>query len=42
MAQPALPAAERYFAEALARLRPLLDGQRTALDRAATLCTGPH
>jgi uncharacterized phosphosugar-binding protein len=39
MAQPALPAAERYFAEALARLRPLLDGQRTALDRAATLCT---
>jgi uncharacterized phosphosugar-binding protein len=39
MAQPALPAAERYYAEALARLRPLLDGQRAALDRAATLCT---
>ena len=36
---PALSAAERYFQEALTRLRPLLDGQRDALDRAASLCT---
>ena len=34
-----LPAAERYFQEAMARLRPLLDGQREALDRAAALCS---
>jgi uncharacterized phosphosugar-binding protein len=39
MPSPALPAAERYFQEALARLRPVLDGQRDALDRAAALCT---
>src|SRR6267142_5682098 len=39
MTAPALPAAERYQAEALARLRTLLDGQREALDRAARLCT---
>ena len=36
---PPLPAAERFFHEALARLQPLLDGQRGALDRAASLCT---
>jgi uncharacterized phosphosugar-binding protein len=35
MPTPALPAAERYYDEALARLRGLLDGQRAALDRAA-------
>src|SRR5262249_45483556 len=34
-----LPAAERFFRAALARLQPLLDGQREALDRAAALCT---
>jgi uncharacterized phosphosugar-binding protein len=34
-----LRAAERFFHEALARLQPLLDGQRPALDRAASLCT---
>src|SRR5438034_2138687 len=39
MTSPGLPAAERYQAEALARLRTLLDGQRDALDRAAELCT---
>jgi uncharacterized phosphosugar-binding protein len=39
MPTPALPAAERYFHEAMARLRTLLDGQREALDRAAGLCT---
>src|SRR6185369_15626364 len=39
MPPPALPAAERYFQEALARLHPLLDGQRDVLDRAAGLCT---
>ena len=39
MPTPTLPAAERYFHEALALLRPLLDGQRDALDRAAGLCT---
>src|SRR5438034_391805 len=39
MTSPGLPAAERYQAEALARLRTLLDGQRDALDRAAALCT---
>jgi uncharacterized phosphosugar-binding protein len=39
MPTPTLPAAERYFQEAMARLRGLLDGQREALDRAAALCT---
>jgi uncharacterized phosphosugar-binding protein len=39
MPPPELPAAERYYREALARLRSLLDGQRDALDRAAGLCT---
>jgi uncharacterized phosphosugar-binding protein len=39
MPQPHLTAAGRYHAEALRRLGGLLDGQRDALDRAATLCT---
>ncbi len=39
MPTPPLPAAERFHQAALARLRPLLDGQRDALDRAAALCT---
>src|SRR5258708_1665685 len=39
MPTPTLPAAEQYFQEAMSRLRPLLDGQREALDRAAALCT---
>lgn len=39
MSQPNLSAAERYFRDALERLRPLLDHQRTELDRAAALCT---
>ena len=39
MPTPALPAAERFYHEALSRLQPLLDGQRDALDRAAALCT---
>lgn len=39
MPTPSLPAAERYFTAALARLQPLLEGQREALDRAAALCT---
>src|SRR5438876_8575950 len=39
MTAPALPAAERYQSEAIARLRTLLDTQRAALDRAAALCT---
>src|SRR3979411_1251928 len=34
-----LPAAERYFQEALGRLTNLLAPQRSALDRAAALCT---
>ena len=34
-----LAAAERYFNEATARLRTLLDSQRDELDRAAALCT---
>src|SRR5436190_17487535 len=38
MTAPALPAAERYQAAAIARLRTLLDAQRAALDRAAALC----
>src|SRR5262249_48836871 len=36
---PSLPAAERFYQEALARLNGLLDAQREPLDRAATLCT---
>src|SRR5262245_54508776 len=39
MPTPALPAAERFYHEALARLQLLLDSQRDALDRAAALCT---
>src|SRR6516162_3039418 len=39
MPTPSLPAAERYFHEAMTRLQGLLDGQRAALDRAAALCT---
>src|SRR5262249_35676192 len=39
MPTPKLPAAERYFHEATARLQGLLDNQREALDRAAELGT---
>jgi uncharacterized phosphosugar-binding protein len=39
MASPSLPAAERFYHAALARLQQLLDTQRPALDRAAILCT---
>src|SRR5437667_6154152 len=39
MPTPPLFAAERYYKEAIARLRTLLDTQRAALDRAAALCT---
>lgn len=39
MATPSLPAADRFFHDALARLGGLLDGQREALDQAAALCT---
>ncbi|HMC64362.1 MAG TPA: SIS domain-containing protein [Gemmataceae bacterium] len=39
MAVLSLPAAERFYHEALALLHRLLDSQREALDRAATLCT---
>jgi uncharacterized phosphosugar-binding protein len=39
MPSPSLPAAERFYHAALARVQQLLDGQREALDRAATLCT---
>ena len=39
MSSPSLPAAERFYTEALARLHGLLDSQRDALDRAAALCT---
>jgi uncharacterized phosphosugar-binding protein len=39
MPTPALPAAERFYHAALARLQGLLDGQREALDQAAALCT---
>src|SRR5881227_2771266 len=39
MPTPPLPAAERFYQAALARLQGLLDGQRDALDRAAALCT---
>jgi uncharacterized phosphosugar-binding protein len=36
---PALPAAETFYREALARLSALLDDQRAALDQAAAWCT---
>src|SRR5437660_10000365 len=39
MPTPSLPAAERFYQDALHRLQHLLDPQRAALDRAATLCT---
>src|SRR5258707_5271071 len=39
MPSPPLPAAERFYQEALARLNTLLDGERPALDRAAEWCT---
>jgi uncharacterized phosphosugar-binding protein len=39
MSTPSLPAADRYFHEAMTRLHGLLDRQREALDRAAQLCT---
>src|SRR6266480_132123 len=39
MSTTSLPAAELYFREATRCLQNLLDGQRDALDRAATLCT---
>lgn len=39
MPTPSLPAAERFYQEACARLQGLLDGQREALDHAAHLCT---
>src|ERR1700739_816802 len=39
MTKPSLAAAERFYHEALGRLQQLLDGQREALERAATLCT---
>jgi uncharacterized phosphosugar-binding protein len=39
MSKPALPAAERFYHDALLRLQALLDGQREALDRAAVWCT---
>jgi uncharacterized phosphosugar-binding protein len=39
MPAPPLLAAERYWREAMSRLQTLLDAQRDALHRAATLCT---
>jgi uncharacterized phosphosugar-binding protein len=39
MPTPSLPAAERFYRDALQRLQALLDRQREALDRAAGLCT---
>src|SRR5438270_7866923 len=39
MSLPSLSAAERFYHAALARLSELLDPQREALDRAASLCT---
>src|SRR5271154_7252111 len=39
MPAPSLPAAERYYRDAMERLGRLLDEQRSALDRAAALCT---
>jgi uncharacterized phosphosugar-binding protein len=38
MSTSSLPAAERYCREAVGRLQTLLDRQRSALDRATTLC----
>src|SRR5262245_40994173 len=34
-----LPAADRYFEEAIARLRGVHESQREAIDRAAAMCT---
>src|SRR5947209_10351273 len=39
MPTPPLTAAERFYHEALTRMKQLLDGQRDALERAAALCT---
>src|SRR2546423_8074524 len=39
MSTPPVPAAERFFEGAMARLPGLLDDQRESLDRAASLCT---
>src|SRR5256885_8682663 len=39
MSDSLIPAAERFFLEALQRLQRLLASQREELDRAATLCT---
>src|SRR3954451_19555468 len=39
MPTPSLPAAERFYHDAMARLSTLLESQREALDRAADLCT---
>ncbi len=39
MPMPQVPAAERFYHAALTRLQELLQSQREALDRAATLCT---
>src|SRR5436189_2695393 len=39
MSNSSIPAAERFFIEALSRLPGLLQGQRDALDQAAALCT---
>jgi uncharacterized phosphosugar-binding protein len=39
MPTPPLPAAERFYHEALSRLQNLLETQRDSLDRAAALCT---
>jgi uncharacterized phosphosugar-binding protein len=39
MSESSLSAAEQFCHAVLGRLQPLLDGQRQALDRAATLCT---
>src|SRR5437899_4696684 len=39
MSDSLIPAAERFFADAMERLHQLLAPQREALDRAAVLCT---
>src|SRR5437762_6231460 len=39
MSDSLIPAAERFFADAMERLQQLLAPQRGALDRAAALCT---
>jgi uncharacterized phosphosugar-binding protein len=39
MPMPSLPAAERFYRQALERLQHLLEPQRAALDGAASLCT---